>query len=264
MKLKPGCYALRYSCDGGEGPVATIGYAPRLGKGEAFVIGPRRGGQVVLDASEAMALVYVEGDEAALDLTVFIPDGYPEKSVRLDVERLDADAQGLAIPANQNGELLNLSGHVEMVGDTDAATGHWLGAQSGEARIEGFTVHWPGRPLNIDLSYGCTVSGLGKSPASLTGGFVGTRRRAAPITSVWAELKGDEASQYDLIVNAAFSKRGKAVGGSGDVLHGLGPNDYLVGLNVSLLARQKLESRRASGTGGARANASPIQTFRAK
>ncbi|MBO6757303.1 MAG: hypothetical protein JJ902_13310 [Roseibium sp.] len=264
MRLKAGFYALRSFCEGGDGPVITIGYAPSADTGEAHVMGTRRGGQVILDAHCTMALVHVEGEEANLELAVFLPDGYPEKAVRIDVERLESDTK-MAAPVTMApaGELVHLSGHVEMVGDTETRPGQWLGARSGEARIEGFAIHWPKRPLNVDLSYGCIVMGLGKSPNSLTGGFVGTRRRAAPITSVWVDLKGDDADKYDLAINAVFAKRGLTSGASGDILRGIGPNDHLVGLNLSLKDVGKPADIPLPAAASAR-GASPVQTFRAK
>lgn len=239
LKLQPGYYALRYSCESPNGPIATIGYAPTSDEGSLHVIGTRRGGQVVLSPSSSMALVFVEGDAVTALLSLFFPEGAADAPVRFDVEKL-SDALPSAEGAREIGgpkSLARLSGHVEMIGDVECAEGDWLGQKGGHARLEGFAIHWPDRPLTVDIRYGCTIAGLGTSPASLSGGFVGARKKMAKITSLWMELAGPDANDYKLSFSANFSKSATMKGRQGEAMSGLNELDWLTGLHVSVISK---------------------------
>jgi len=134
---------------------------------------------------------------------------------------------------------LNLSGHIARTGDAVADGAGRLGAGSLQA-IEGFRLDWPGAPHGTDIVYGCTVGGLGTSLRSLTGGFVGTRGQARPVTGIWAEVLGSAASDLDLEIEAEFAGAGRVSGRSGDCLSGDGPEDILVALSVRVVPRGRV------------------------
>lgn len=232
MVLKPGFHAIRYLCRGeGPLPVAALGVPPTDRAGNIEVLGRRKGGQVVLEAFGDMAVVFVDGEEMPLTLTMFVPEGFPKQRVEISVESLDKkERMASSAPVS----LVRLSGHVERVGDVDCGFGEWLGDPKSSTRVEGFSLFWPERPLGVDISYGCVVAGVGKSPSVLTGNLVGTRRRAAPIEAVWVELIGERAGEYSLEVEAAFKDSGTARGGSGKLLRGVLARDYLVALKITL------------------------------
>ncbi len=240
--LKPGHYMIRHLCQESDNPVTSIGYAPSVGK--VWVIGKTRSGQVVLETMDDLALVYVEDAEASLNVTVFLPNGYNGNDVKIKVDKIGPDVFAAVDPSPS---LLNevaapieieaglapyLSGHIGSIGDMIAKPGEWLGSQSGSELLEGFAIHWPGRPSGVELAYGCSVVGLGDSPRSYTGEFVGARRRSAPISSLWAEITGIDAQKYDFTMSACFFRRGYVEGRSGETITGLGQEDYVVGLNV--------------------------------
>ena len=259
LKLQPGYYAIRYGCDDLNGPIATVGYSAISDEGRFEAIGMRRGGQVIMSPENPMALVFVEGGAATVALSLFFPQGSADVPVRFDVEKLTEQLPQIsgALEAPSVNSLVHLSGHVEAIGDTEVAPGSWLGQEDGRTRIEGFAVHWPNRPMNVDLSYGCTVVGLGDSPASLSGGFVGTKMKMAPITLIWLELKGPDADMYELSYKARFSMSGVVLGGHGEKLSGMHARDELVGLCVTLVGqRREASSTNHFGEG-------QVQTFRA-
>lgn len=259
LKLQPGYYAIRYGCDAPNGPIATVGYAPTADEGSFHAIGTRRGGQVVMSPSSPMALVFVEDGAATVSLSLFFPEGSADLPVRFDVEKLTGDlpAVNAGIEGPAVGSLVYLSGHVEMIGDTECAAGGWLGQESGNARVEGFAVHWPNRPMTVDITYGCTVAGIGDTPPSLSGGFVGSRKRKAPITSFWMDLKGPDADAYELSYKAAFAQSGTLIGRQGQKLTGKDGRDILVGLQVGVVANyQKTEPHKFGGV-------TDVKTYRA-
>ncbi|MEO0379409.1 MAG: hypothetical protein AAF252_04015 [Pseudomonadota bacterium] len=232
LKMEPGFYVLRYMCDVDDGPIAAIERDPAGQSGHFDVIGQTRGAQVVLSAQSPMALIYVQGDEATIPLTLFKHAGQSEAKVHFNVERLNNVIPSHAAAAGAS--LVHLSGHVENIGDTEHAPGAWLGRQGGFERIEGFAVHWPDRPISVDLTYGCTVAGLGETPAALSGGFVGTRRRAGAITALWMDIQGSDAQAYNVSYRAYFSKSGLLEGAPGKTTSGVDDQDILVGLSVTV------------------------------
>ena len=258
LKLQPGYYAIRYGCDAPNGPIATVGYAPTADEGSFQAIGSRRGGQVVMSPNSPMALVFVEDGAATVSLSLFFPEGSADVPVRFDVEKLTGDlpAVNTAIEGPALGSLVYLSGHVEMIGDTECAAGGWLGQQGGQARVEGFAVHWPNRPMTVDISYGCTVAGIGDTPPSLSGGFVGSRKRMAPITSFWMDLKGPDADAYELSYKASFSQSGNFLGRQGQKLTGIAGRDFLVGLQVSVVSQHQKKEPNKFG------DATDVKTYR--
>lgn len=239
IPIAPGFHVFRYLCEGERDlPKMVLMQLPGA-PGSIEIVGPRQGGQVTLSAYGEMAVVYVSGEEeTAITLTLYIPRSFPERKVAVEVQKLDgAPVSGQSMgptASSSTASLVKLSGHVERAGDVTSAPGNWLGSASGTTRIEGFSVNWPGRPFGVDISYGCTVRGMGQSPAVLTGDFAGSRQRAAPIQAVWFKLIGEQASGYDLAIEAAFRRAGIVKGDVGETLRGETSDDFLVGLRLIL------------------------------
>jgi len=228
--LKPGSYVIRYLCKGtGELPVAMLMPEPPSGPGRLELIGPRAGSGVLLERFGDMALLHVAGGLANVALEVVLPEGFPERSVDIHVERL-APTPSRANAAAKS--LVRLSGHIERVGDVACAPGAWLGDPDGLRRLEGFTVHWPNRPGAVDLTYSCALSGLGPVAASASGGFVGARHRAQAIQAISASLTGDAAEAHRLSIDAVFARRGRVSRPGGGRLMGEDRDDYLVALRL--------------------------------
>lgn len=256
MHFKPGLYCVLYggaedarnppkillTCEPGSQDAVTFLPAPELQPGVLSAIGDVTAVRVDRVASVLLTVV-------ASPLT-----GSDKVSVQVDrlglAESGVAAAPGrrIAAPRVQHKvHKLRMVGHVERQGDLAIDTPAWLGKSKSKARIEGFSVLWPGRPYGIDLSYGVSVLGRGRQPDSLTGGFVGTRGEAAPIDAVTFDLVGDRASSFELSVEAAFSD-GSVVGPLAAPADLSGPTgrEYLVGLKVEL--KERVEQDRQDET----------------
>lgn len=217
MPVTRGLYALRYLAadDVAEVPRITVTFAPDT-QGVDLFWGPNTTGQVLREPGDAV-VISSEAD-ASIVVTIFVNGAAKEDRVKLKLDRLDriTDADQSLIqkleerPASvreiQDDILpVYLSGHIAQRGSVVATSGKWLGTRgSGSGRIEGFTVHWPGRPIGVDIGYDCIVSDYGAIPETLTGDFAGARQRGLPITSVSFRLRDEKASQYELHLEAAF------------------------------------------------------------
>lgn len=197
-------------------------------------------------------VVSVQRDATVLITTLGDGADRPE-AVTLHVDRIDQEAGGLsrrpamaALPGPQAGfdsgqdaaersVPLRIAGHVERRGDLFVTGGEWLGDPGGSARIEGFSIQWPRRPANVDISYGCSILGLGRMPEAVVGEFVGTRMQARAINGISLRLIGEQAESFALIVEAGFSDGTRFGPALAPVdLRGPTGREFLVGLRLQL------------------------------
>lgn len=240
LQLSKGHYAVRLLAKKGADVKAKIKVKAK-DEGQGFdVLGEKTRGGVLLWDDEPLALVRVHAENALLEMEIDRGKASTRAHVGLDVQLLSLEKPSTAQDTSEylQHSLVHLSGHVEMIGDTQKKRGEWLGKRSGTARIEGFTIQWDDKPDDVELVYGCTVEGLGKAPNSVTGGFVGTRQRAAAIKALWIDLKGEAKDRYQLNYVAAFSRSGALVGRPGKITSGLGVKDHLVGLAVAVVKKE--------------------------
>ena len=238
LTLGPGLYVVRFLCRAaGETPAATLAPADGCPEGAVEIAGPRVAGTVTLERFGDLAGVHVRGAGAGLAIGVMLPPGFPDRAVDINVERVEPVPDGLAARGSED-SLVRVSGHVERAGDRGAAPGGWLGDPTGRARVEGFAIHWPDRPADVELSYSCEVAELGALPAAGPGEFVGTRRRALPIRALRVDLAGPGAAGYALRVDAAFARAGRLSAPAGRDLRGAGATDHLTALRVVATPRR--------------------------
>ncbi|GEP02299.1 hypothetical protein [Methylobacterium oxalidis] len=258
-------FALRYVA------TAIRGVAPRV----VLTVDPDRADDVrmlsnpgvaagVLRQPGDLCVISVERDATVLITTIGEGADHPE-AVTLQLDRLDQSAPSagrsnsrlaLAAPQASGGSAasdagdrvipLRIAGHVERKGDLFVSGGDWLGDPDSSARIEGFSVQWPRRPANVDLSYGCALLGLGRLPDVVAGEFVGTRMQARAINGVTFKLIGEDADAYALIVEAVFSD-GSHFGPALAPVDLKGPTgrEHLVGLRLQL-SEVKVKAPRSS------------------
>ncbi len=99
---------------------------------------------------------------------------------------------------------LVFEGHIERRGDVRVDNG-WLGNPQGNARLEGFAIHWPNKPEGVDLAYSVRIQNQGKQPAALSGRYAGTRQKAMGITAITFGLIGPNQKQFQLDGQVVFS-----------------------------------------------------------
>lgn len=240
LQLSKGHYAVRLIAKRGADVTAKIKSKPKDNSQGYEAIGDRVRSGLLLSDAEAIALVRVFDDAAVLEVDIDRGKASSRAHVGIDVQLLSVEKPATLQDTSEylQHSLVHLSGHVEMVGDTEKKPGEWIGKRTGGARVEGFAIHWPDKPDGVELVYGCTVEGMSKAPNSVTGGFVGTRQRAAAIKALWIDLKGDMRDHYQLNYVAAFSKSGTLVGRPGRITSGLGIKDHLIGLAVAVVKKE--------------------------
>lgn len=206
--LEPGMYLFRYASQLPESALIcfTLQATP-LGKGTIDFFPAEGVSRNTLARLGDCIVGRVKSAPAGLLITEYRQTDDDSLQADLRIERIDTSAAIIRQPAMAPAPKalhLQLSGHIEYIGDT-SAQGQWLGDPHSQARVEGFCVEWPNRPQDVDIAYQCSVLGAGQLPASLSGGFVGTRRRAAAINAVAFALVGPDAEQYRLAGQAVFA-----------------------------------------------------------
>ncbi len=165
------------------------------------------------------------------------PDANATKPATVPVAPVQVPAAAAPAQPAAAAEQIQLMGHIEWKGDVTAQANAWLGDPQGSSRLEGFTVQWHNRPADVDLAYSVVVEGMGRSPAVLSGGFCGSRQRAAAIHGLILTLVGKNAAAYELVVQAVFENTPLQQLGSGVEGRGLTGREKLVALAVGVVRK---------------------------
>ncbi len=250
VSLQPGMYIVRFNA------------IPTLGEGAILSIAPSDSG-VKFDflASEGVKnntlfnqsdciVVRCAGGEGNLLVTSLTKSNARPVGTRIDkiagaVDRPAADVTGIGYQQQAPGQLpqstlqsspanLKLSGHIEMRGDVTGQPGDWLGDPKSTRRLEGFAIEWRDRPEELDIAYSCVIGGLGRSPAVLSGGYCGSRQRAAPITALTVSLVGKNANGFELAMEAVFAGCPPQKMRSGVEVRGITGREQLVAIIVAV------------------------------
>ena len=253
MPVARGVYALRYIASAvmGEPLRVVVSIDPDCADDVQLLFGPGATAGVLRQPGD-LCVVSAERDATVLITT--LGDGADRlEAVTLHFDRIDQEAGGgsrrqamAALPGPQaafdsgpevaeRSVPLRIGGHVERRGDLFVTGGEWLGDPNGSARIEGFSIQWPRRPANVDISYGCSLLGLGRMPEAVVGEFVGTRMQARAINGISFRLIGEQADSFALIVEASFSDGTRFGPAMAPVdLRGPTGREFLVGLRLQL------------------------------
>ena len=137
-------------------------------------------------------------------------------------------------PTNLNVSPLTLLGHLQEAGDVRVQSGAWLGDPQSRLRLEGFAIEWENKPQDVDVAYSCVIGGLGRSPVVLSGGFCGSRQRAASITALTFSLIGPNAEAFQLKAEAVFANCPPQTLRPGVEVRGIAGAEPLVALRVSI------------------------------
>lgn len=109
------------------------------------------------------------------------------------------------LPLEEGGISVALLGHVQNVGDIQVKD-NWLGDPDGNNRLEGFAVKAKDLPEGTKMVYACTFANSKHQPQMTGDGqFIGTRQKAQPIKSVVFTLDGEQADDYQLSGEVAFT-----------------------------------------------------------
>jgi hypothetical protein len=134
-------------------------------------------------------------------------------------------------------EGIEILAHVARRGDVAVSAGRWICGPDVPMAIEGVEIRWPRRPHGVDIvgRATSTARGNGTSEELRTGFFIGSRGRAAPLTSLALSLVGPDAEGFVLSCEALFlGLPVMTVSGRSCVLRGTTGTEPLVGLRLSV------------------------------
>lgn len=237
--LEPGMYLFRYASKlSAEDMICFTLQATPLGKGMIDFFPAEGVSRNTLAKLGDCIVGRVKGANTGVLITEYRQTANPELRADLRIDRIDTSEAIISSQSAQPARTvetceLRIAGHVERIGDT-VAQGGWLGSPSANSRIEGFVIEWPDRPDGVDIAYQCYVAGIGQQPPTLSGGYVGTRRQAAPITAVAFALVGPNAESYHLEGTVIFAGSFACSVMPGEELRGPTGREPLVAMQLSV------------------------------
>ena len=226
LKLSRGLFTLRYLAaeDDRQPPCIGIQTGPYRGQDVTIIGGPDAERGFLCKPGDA-AVVVSQGD-AIIVVTTFVGEHARSDGVKLKLDQIDRltprDGELLrtAVPGRggvagqDRGLPIFLSGYIAGIGAVSLKAGKRLGeARSGHA-IEGFAIHWPRRPVGVDLAYGCTALAGSTATETLTGDLAGSRGEGGAISGLFIRLIGEKAGRYSLNAEALFADGSRVVSSS--------------------------------------------------
>jgi hypothetical protein len=211
--------------------IAWPGVSPNelLGPGDGVVVRALRDTSLTLEVIPSLAGGSVDAELHLEPVSRLAHGGF---------SRTDNAASAVGRVSTEMGvEGIEILAHVSRRGDVVSPAGEWICGPDYPMAIEGIEIRWPHRPPGLEITTSVSVrkNGLRNLPTTLTGGFAGTRGRAAPITSIELSLTGERAKDFALRSDALFlgsavqSKRGRSIS-----LIGPTGREPLVGLRLSI------------------------------
>lgn len=253
--LEPGMYIFRYASQPpADKPVCIALQQAPLGKG-AIDFFPaegisknmlaKLGDTIVARVKNGIATVLITEyhmfDESIdpIDLRIDRIDTSPAIMRKFSVISTSEAPPAIAAQSVQ----LKLLAHLQGRGDVESLEG-WAGELDGAKRLEGFSVHWDGKPGGVDLVYTSTVAGSGPSPNVPSGTFSGTRGKSLPLVSAGFSLVGPNRHFYELSGHIVFSGSAPQIVVADQVLHGPTGTEPLVALHVCITPVTKMNAAR--------------------
>ncbi len=224
----------------------SINPAPVMATGKvSFFCSSEVKNQCLANAEDSM-IVRVDSEKATLLIAEHCEED--QTPLQLKVDKI-AD---LSLAVAEKAEVVNpvelvplepeeilLHGHIAWQGDVQATTDNeYLGHPQSKNQIEGFSVDWQNRPDDVDIAYSCVVEKMGRTPISLSGGFVGTRQRNLAIQSITFNLVGLNAENYQLTGSAFFSGQEALEIVSGIDAHGPTTTEQLMALKIIITPKK--------------------------
>jgi len=249
VDLERGIFIVRYSAaeDEAAPPKIRIVPAPGSNAGVLPVRHPDAQEPVLWQPGSAMVVQVLEPGQLLVEATPTHPRGSAVATVRIEtlsqgkpsveITIRDGDQAQAAVAVKPNTSDFRVLGHVAGRGDVFVGADEWIGGPAAPARIEGLAIEWPNKPAGLTLRYAVSTSrpdAISNAPAEV-GTFVGSRGRALPLLGFAIELSGSSASNYELVVEAAFL--GSPVGRTrGQRLNLTGPTgrEPLVGIRLKI------------------------------
>jgi hypothetical protein len=158
-----------------------------------------------------------------------------DRSERKPARPVEAMPQAVA-PAPQGRFMIE--GHLQKAGPARSGASGWIGAATGEEKVEAFAVSWIEAVKGVRLTYGCEMMGRGRQVARIPGQVVGAKGQGTSINRVFFELTGAQAQEHEFVLTAAFrGEPARTVIGTKVELAGPTGQEPLVGLSLDLRER---------------------------
>lgn len=256
VALKKGMYLIRFNNVPSKDEFAVISIAPSKESEKVTVdfFPSENVKNNTLLLEDDVVVARVSGGDAIILITNINDEGQVAgvavdkvagAAMRSSLRGAQAKKESLAArPVNQAANAMNLSmpsihlaGHIEMQGDVAMDVNGWLGNPNSSRRLEGFVINWANKPENVDLVYSTEVRGMGRLAPVKTGGYAGTRQKAAAISSLNIALIGENANAYQLSGVAVFTGSSPQAIVPGSDCRGSMESSQLVALKVDVVQK---------------------------
>lgn len=145
------------------------------------------------------------------------------------------------LPLEKGGISVALLGHIQNVGDVQVKD-NWLGDPDSNNRLEGFAIKAKDLPEGTKLVYACTFANSKHQPQMTGDGqFIGTRQKAQAIKALVFTLDGDQADQYQLSGEVAFTGGNRMPITAQEQLACPDGKGYLVAIHLKITAKPEEE-----------------------
>lgn len=120
--------------------------------------------------------------------------------VRLTVPTADLPEAAALQPYEVTGYRpdLEISAHVQTIGDIAGGEGRWVGTRGRGLRLEGFSVSIDEEIPSLEIEYMCHVQGGGDTPWRNEGEFCGSRGEGRRLEGLAFRLQGNAAQFFDI------------------------------------------------------------------
>ena len=255
--LEPGMYIFRYASQPlADKPVCIALQQAPLGKG-AIDFFPAEGISKNMLAKLGDTIVArVKNGIATVLITEYHMFDESIDPIDLRIDRIDTspaimrnfgvistpDASAVIAPSPAP-VTLKLLAHLQGAGDVESAEG-WAGEHDSIRRLEGFSVHWEGKPAGVDLVYASTASGSGPSPKVVSGTFTGTRGKSLPLVSAGFGLVGPNRHLYELSGHIVFRGSVPQLVVADQMMYGPTGTEPVVALHICITPVTKMNAAR--------------------
>ena len=251
--LSPGMYTIRYQGTRPSGeqhahpehsaniPLA-LSQAPINMAGEIEFICPEGINHQTLSAPGDYLIAHVKRGDAVLAASKYAPKPLAGKlDVQWRIESLQQPSKPEASKATPTAEkrpldttpfALTVSGHIERQGDVTVQSGEWLGNPQGTARLEGLQIESNALPQGVNILGACRAGNQTLQAKQNT--YLGTKRQATAITQLALCLGGENASDYTLAAEAAFSDGSRQALGHKEAVMAANGSGHLVAVRIGL------------------------------
>jgi hypothetical protein len=245
LPVKKGLHVLRYvsATDMVRPPRLLVMGKPGASEGLSLLFSPDATEQTLTRFDDCVAIRATH--PAVLMLTAMTDPLGVSTDVELKLEAIDrADRKPsrdpAPAPALANGPTgrLMVEGHLQKSGDVRAGVSGWIGAATGEERLESFAVAWVESVKGVRLSYGCEMPGRGRQIARVPGQSVGAKGQGSAINRLFFELNGSQAGEFEFVLTAAFKGvPARTVTGQKVEIAGPTGQEPLIGFSVDVRER---------------------------